>query len=53
VLGLLAKGDSFQILGCTYKKDTIGSTSGRWVQISFQGKIGWVFQAYVDLESGE
>jgi len=47
VIGKLMKNDKFQVIAITYKRESIDSTEGCWVKVSFQNQSGWVFQPFV------
>ena len=47
VIGKLMKGDKFSVIASTCKKDTIGGFKGSWVEVSYKGQKGWVFQQFV------
>lgn len=53
VLAQINKDEPLQILGYTFKVFTIGTQSGRWMHVNYQGTVGWVFQAFVALPDWE
>jgi hypothetical protein len=47
VIAKLMRGDRFEVLASTYKRETIGDFNGCWVEVSYKGQKGWIFQQFV------
>ncbi len=47
-VGNIPTGGKVKVLSVTERKDSIGGRDGKWVKIEWQGKTGYVFNAFLD-----
>lgn len=48
-LAKIPNGSTIKISNCLQERTRIGTRSGRWCMTSYEGKTGWVFDAWLDI----